>query len=337
LIEIVVFDAFGKLDLEQCKRAQTRLAEASIAETLAIAQAEAAKRFGPQIVDAELAVLALGKLGSGGMDYDSDLDLVFVHDNEAPKSSKTTESGNRMSVTEYHSRVIEIFTTVLSSITRDGSLYRVDLRLRPHGSDGPLVISRKGIVEYFQTDAAVWELLAYVKLRAVGGEMDFANSIENELRDTIHKRALTVEPIVLAAETRAVRDKLEKQKAKPRSNEIDIKFGPGGLLDIYFAVRYLQLRFGIRDGEIGRATGVAIENLNNLPSLTHLVAFLNTFSEGYKFLYALDHYLRKTLGRRSSVVLSKISGFEAELPERLALTMIEVRTAFDHVLLESRQ
>ena len=85
-----------------------------------------------------LAVLGLGKLGGGGMDYGSDLDLILVYDDQ----ESVPES--KLSHAEFYSRAVEIFVTTLSSLTRDGHLYRVDLRLRPDGKNGATSISKTG-------------------------------------------------------------------------------------------------------------------------------------------------------------------------------------------------
>lgn len=338
LIEIVAFDAFGKLSLAECKRAQTSLAEASIRIALQIANTELDRRFGPSTEDVPIAVLALGKLGGGGLDYDSDLDLVFVHgrSNAAPFP------------VERLNRLVEIFTNVLSSITRDGSLYRVDLRLRPHGNDGPLIISDESFVEYFREDAAIWELLAFVKLRGVGGDTEFAKTVEGEVRTAIHSRALQIDPSELAGETRSIRNRLEEQKVhRKHKQDIDIKFGQGGLLDVYFATRYLQLRYDIRDSGNDRSTLETLRRLADVaedePALKEWTESLDLLRNGYEFLATLDHTLRVTVGRSmrltlgnkrtlESVATSMGSESLARFLEELTLTRMSVRQGFESVL-----
>jgi glutamine synthetase adenylyltransferase len=335
LIEIVVFDAYGKLKLTKCKELQTRLAEASIAVALKIAAEEVQKRYDVKVDLNSFAVLALGKLGSGGVDYDSDLDLVFVYDDlsDVEDSFLPTHS-------EHFARLVEIFTNILSSITRDGHLYRVDLRLRPYGSDGPLIISRSAIVEYFTKDAAIWELLAYANLRASGGNLDFASACEMDLRDAIHERTESIDPIKLAAETRSIRDKLEKQNASRRSGEIDIKFGAGGLLDVYFSARYLQLRHNYIEGAPHRSTPEFLRYLIETRNCVEDIDALKTLQKGYEHLTSLDHSLRVLVGR--SAVLSK-QIFERHFKPQdadsdigrtianLNFVRLEIRAAYDEI------
>jgi glutamate-ammonia-ligase adenylyltransferase len=338
LIEIVAFDVMGDLGLAECKRLQSRLAEASIHVAMNVAKREAENRYGVETGDLPLAVLALGKLGSGSLDYDSDLDLVMVYDPGRIAIPTDKDVGER----EIFSRIVEVFTNVLSSITRDGSMYRVDLRLRPHGSDGPLVVSRGAIAEYFRKDAAIWELLAFVNLRAVGGNEQLAQAVEDELRTIIHERAAAIDPAFLASETRAVRDKLEKQKASKRTGEIDIKYGPGGLLDVYFAARFLQLRGQDPAAAQSRSAEAILKRFINDPALGRIAEYLKTLSDGYRYLSLVDHKLRRSNGRSSKVrSITQFSGYvpqnrpeaaEPYLKEELVANLLMVREAYDQIL-----
>src|SRR5262249_34934728 len=150
------------------------------------------------------ALLGLGRLGSGGMDYGSDLDVIMVYDSStiSPVAGLTHEAA--------YSRLTEFLITALSTITRDGYLYRVDLRLRPDGQKGPLAIGSSFVSDYLKTRAAIWEWLAYVKLRAVAGDLDFGRAIESEARDLVHHLARQIAPKRLRAEAGRVRDRLEK-------------------------------------------------------------------------------------------------------------------------------
>ncbi len=362
LIEIAAYDAADKLVLRECKRLQTELAEASIEAALWITERELERRYSIELGNLPLAVLGLGKLGGGGLDYDSDLDLVMVYDSAAPLSVP-----GAVATGEFYAKAVEIFTTVLSSITRDGSLYRVDLRLRPHGGKGPVVSSRSAFIEYFRSNAAIWEMLAFVKLRAVGGDTELAASIENETRGIIHERASKFDTAELAAETLSVRDRLEKQKlGRRRSKDIDIKYGEGGLLDVYFAVRYLQLRFNVPDDSTssppyarsevaaGSADGVVLSpvkdrstefTLDRLAAHSPLVTChtsLTALREGYEFLAALDHNLRLTIGRTTrlpvanenalSIIASRMELSSADdLLEQLTVQRLSIREAFDRI------
>jgi len=133
LMQIVIDDVSEKISLQEAKRRQTELAEDAVNAALWIVRAELEKKFDIELDEFPFAILGLGKLGGRGVDYDSDLDLVLVYDDRIVPGLDVT-------LPEFYSRAAEIFVTTLSSITRDGSLYRVDLRLRPFGKNGASAI-----------------------------------------------------------------------------------------------------------------------------------------------------------------------------------------------------
>ncbi len=334
LLNIVVRDVFGKADMFEAKRLQTLLGEASIATALEIVRAELSRKFAVDIEALHLAVLGLGKLGGHGLDYDSDLDMVLIYDDKLPSPvAGLTEA-------EFNARVAEMLVTTLSSMTRDGSLYRVDLRLRPYGSKGLTAMPASGFIEYLLNTAAIWEMLAFVKLRAAGGDLNLGKPVEQNARKIIHRRALEIDPTKLAAETRRVRLALQKQRTRPRrGSEVDIKYGEGGMLDVYFAMRYLQLRHNVPDDPKDRSTTAMLAQLAEHRSLTDHRSSLAALHDGYEFLSALDHNLRLTVGRTTRLPLGKQAALETiaermkvgsagELLQQLTFQRIDVREAF---------
>jgi glutamate-ammonia-ligase adenylyltransferase len=334
LLTIAIADRSNRINIRESKRRQTELAEASIAAALKIAADQLKMRYG-QVGHLALGVLALGKLGGRGVDYESDLDLLFIYDGEPEVPTGITQA-------EYYARAVELFITALSSVTRDGSLYRVDLRLRPYGGKGLTANPKDKFLAYMRDTADVWELLAFVKVRAVGGDIGFAVAVENETRDIIHERALNVDPGELAAETRKVRLALEKKRSRSRrSGEIDIKYGQGGMLDVYFAMRYLQLRDNVPDDADDRSTGFTLERLKKSGSLSPEV--YAELSAGYEFLSTLDHHLRLTAGRttrlsssRSDILDTIAARMEMASPkdliETLTMHRLNIRKRFDEIV-----
>jgi glutamate-ammonia-ligase adenylyltransferase len=344
LLEIVVADVYGRLPLADAKRLQTELAEASIAAAMWTVREELESKYrtpGDQSHTSDeifpgLAVLALGKLGGKGVDYDSDLDLVMVHDTERASARMSPDS-------QTFQRAVELFVTVLSSMTREGSLYRVDLRLRPYGSKGLTTTSGEAFRSYMRETAVPWEFLAFVKLRAVGGDLEFARQVEHETRAIIHEKARELDPAELAAETRRVRLALEESRTRNlRHGEIDIKYGAGGMLDIYFATRFLQLRDNVPDDENDRSTSFMIERLCASGSISDDVA--RELQAGYEFLAAFDHNVRLTVGRTTRLPVGNESAIRtiaermalpshSDLLEHLTLHRLNIRAAFEKLTL----
>jgi len=340
LLEIVVFDVFEKITRRESKQRQTELAEASLEAAIYITKRELEKRYEIQIDRFPFAVLGLGKLGGGGIDYGSDLDLILIYDDE-----KSSLVGN-LTHAEFYSRAVEILVTTLSGLTRDGHLYRVDLRLRPDGKNGATSIGKTAFLNYLETRAAIWEWLAYVKLRGAAGDLNLAKETEFAARKIIHRNAQKLKREdsgfkTLTEETRRVRERLEAEKSGgKKGKEIDIKFGAGGMLDVYFAVRFLQLRDDIPDDAENRSTVFTLEKLHETESLSE--EDFQNFSVGYEFLTELDHNLRLTVGRSSRLPLANQKALQIiggrmkldsikELLENLTVHRLNIRASFENV------
>ncbi|MGH9821550.1 MAG: hypothetical protein ACRD43_15425, partial [Pyrinomonadaceae bacterium] len=336
ILRIVVADIYGTITTRRSRTEQTALAEASIDAAFSIADFEMSRRLLITETMPKMAALALGKLGGGSVDLDSDLDLVLAYDDSAALPVGDIRHA------EFFSRFTELFVTALSSMTRDGSLYRVDLRLRPHGKNGPSSISLRALADYTANEAAIWELLAYVKLRGAGGDPHLAQTAEYSIREIVQKRASLIDAAALSSETLSVRRRLEKERAGLlKASEVDIKYGEGGLLDIYFATRFLQLRDQVPDMPESRSTGSILDRLLEKGSVTaddHAA-----FASGYAFLSELDHHIRITIGRNTRVpftnprVMSLIAkrmnmSSVEEIVERLTIHRMEIRQSFENVL-----
>src|SRR6185369_8154297 len=206
MVEIGAQDATNELSIFEANHLQTDLATASMNVAYLVARREMARRHGSFSGGPRIAFYGLGRLGTGGVDYGSDLDILITYDSLVPSPIKTFTQD------ETYSRLVELMIAALSSITREGYLYRVDMRLRPHGKNGPLVTSSEGFLDYLKEESAPWEWLAYAKLRCVGGDFELGKMIETHARHRIHANASRIDPNELKAVTRHVRDRLEKEK-----------------------------------------------------------------------------------------------------------------------------
>jgi [glutamine synthetase] adenylyltransferase / [glutamine synthetase]-adenylyl-L-tyrosine phosphorylase len=200
-------------------------------------------------------------------------------------------------------------------------------------------MSAPAFLDYMLETAVPWEFLAFVKLRAVGGDVELGRSIERETRRIIHDRARELPPADLAEETRRMRLALEEARTRElRSGEIDIKYGAGGMLDIYFTTRFLQLRDKIADDDDRRATAFVIEQLRECGSLDDEAAA--EILEGYNFLAGLDHNVRLTVGRTTRLPIGNQRAMQtiaqrmslhssAEVVEQLTIHRLNVRNLFE--------
>ena len=345
LIEIGAEDATGKLHLQDSNELQTDLAVSSINVAYLIARREMVRRCGPLAGGPRLSVLALGRLASGGVDYGSDLDIAIVYDSlvSSPVASLTQD--------EAYGRLVELMIVALSSVTREGYLYRVDLRLRPNGKNGPLVTRSEGFLDYVKQRSAIWEWLAYVKLRAVAGDLELGRMVETHARHAIHEKARAIDPGELKQETRRVRERLELEKGRSIAkdkrrasrggrDDIDIKYSAGGMLDVYFAARYLQLRDDVADEGENRSTLATLARLEANGSLdTH---DYDALSGGYELLRSVDHHLRLIVGKVEALPGTDYPAFKEiakklnfatpdDLGEALRERMRAIREAYDRI------
>lgn len=338
ILELAVAEVFGKLDASEAKRRQTAIAEASVAAALEIVRHEMERRVGQKISDLRFAILGLGKLGGNSLDYGSDLDLVIAYDESA---SAEFLRGPELSPAAFYGKAVELFVTALSAMTRDGNLYRVDLRLRPDGKNGAPANSHESLVSYFEHRAAIWEWLAYVKIRGVGGDLELARDIADRIRAIIHRRARKTPVGELVSETIRVRTMLEETRSGAKRRETDIKYGEGGMLDVYFASRFLQLRDDVPDNDLDRSTDGVLRRLKESGSLA--AADFGPLCDGYRFLSGLDHEMRLTVGRSTrfpaanraalEVIAERLGlGSGSELTGALAFHRMEVRAAFERVV-----
>ena len=224
----------GVIDGERAGLDYAAIADAIIRSALPLVMQEISRRFG-QIEHTSLAVMALGRLGAEEMTLTSDLDLVFIYD---CKKDAMSDGAKQFDGHQYFSRFSQELINALSSLTAEGRCYEVDMRLRPSGNSGPVAVHIDSFTQYHQNEAWLWEHLALVKSRIIGGIQ------ENQLMPAID--AITSDWIksaydgdMLQLETGKMRQKL--LAAQPASSARDIRRIEGGIMDIDLLTAMLQL------------------------------------------------------------------------------------------------
>jgi glutamate-ammonia-ligase adenylyltransferase len=218
----------GRLDANAAGQARAWLAEAALTLLLPLVQAEHRKRYG-KVKGAAIAILALGKAGSAEMLAGSDLDLMMIYDH-APMETPPTP---------YFVRFCHAFTGALTARGPEGPLYRVDMRLRPSGNQGPVAVSLAAFQRYHQTDSWTWERLALTRARVLAASKGFAPVVAGAIRAALSR---PVPADVILADTVAMRDRLRAEQ-KPRG-VFDVKHRHGGMLELAFIPEALQLVHG---------------------------------------------------------------------------------------------
>ena len=263
MLQIATLDLLLISPLNSTVRALSELADACIATALKIAEENVRPRIGwlPAAHDQNgqhgpvqpipLAVFALGKLGGGELNYSSDIDLVFVY-----RAEGETQGGARsVDAHAYVTTIVEEVIAALDKVTEDGRVYRVDVRLRPHGSSGALIRGFDETLNYFQAEGRTWERQAWLKARVVAGDMKLGNDMLDKLQTFVFRRFLSNDAI---ADMQALKRQIEQGVAKRGESEDEVKLGRGGIRDIEFTVQFMQLLYGsehpgVRSGNTLRA------------------------------------------------------------------------------------
>ena len=211
------------------------VAEGTINALAELASNEFAEAHGP-IDGGELMILALGRLGGRALTHASDLDLIYVYDAPAGAMSDGRKS---LSATDYFNRLANRVTAAISVPTAAGPLYDVDTRLRPQGSEGMLAVSLEGFLNYQRNEAWTWEHMALCRARPIYGSKAKREELRSAICDIL---ATPTDAAKVRADAAKMRE--EMMRHKPPSGPLDIKLGPGGLIDLEFSVHTLQLTHG---------------------------------------------------------------------------------------------
>ena len=288
-MEVGIADLAGELETRKCTLILSGLADAVL---------QHATRFALG-ADAKMALIAMGKLGGREIGYGSDLDLIFVYDGARSRAGSGEPSGEDESeVQERAIRGAQRVLRILGTPHGDGPGYELDTRLRPSGNQGLLVVSIDAFARYHESQAAAWERQALIKARACAGDPELG----------ARAMAIAVEAAYMrgappASDVHHLRMRMERELAGERREgriRYDMKFGRGGLVDVEFAVQYLQMMHGkdprVRAQDTETALG-ALEACGYIDS-----SLASALREGYRLLRQLEQRARVHHGSTSPFI-----------------------------------
>ena len=316
--------------LEETTGELSQIAEICIRRVFEHWNADLRQRHGSP--EAEFAILALGKLGGGELNHSSDVDLLFLYGEEGQLTPHISyhEFFNRLG-----KRILETFSTPHPA----GSLFRVDLRLRPEGSAGPLARSLDSMENYYAGFGETWERLALIKARGIAGSRELAYEFLRQHQPFIYPKSATPD---LLDEVANIKRRIERDVVGPDKLHRDVKLGIGGIREIEFVVQALQLINGARHPFLQEPSMLkALRALRELNFLPH--AEVLALDGAYRFLRRVEHRLqieaeqqthtipegRDALRRLAqSLRFSSTKDFTAALHERMGA----VRPIFQRVI-----
>ncbi len=212
------------------------IARSCLVALLPFVEREFSERHG-RIAGGKVALVALGKLGSGELTVGSDLDLLFVYDHD-PDCAES-DGGKRLAPSQYYAQLCRRFIGAVTSPTADGRLYDVDMRLRPTGNSGPIATSFESFVRYQEADAWIWEHQALTRARVLHAEGDLGERLEAAVRRVLAQPRDAEE---LALAVTGMRERIWREHGT--DDPWEIKHMRGGLVDAEFIAQFLQLRHG---------------------------------------------------------------------------------------------
>lgn len=290
MLKILVEYLQARYTLEQLEFSLTLLGEATLQVMVLSLQMLSQHEYFP------VTILAMGRMAGYEMTFGSDLDLIFLYED------KGEELHDRLG------RSIRLLLRTIAQPTAAGSLYDVDMRLRPHGNAGPLVTSYQTFVEYHAGYREVWEKQMMTRCRPVLKSSDNVEPVLQRLKENLY---IKYDMGLLQQEILAMRTRVQKELGSPRGR-YEIKRGFGGIMDIDFITHYYQLGFGYQYEELHAcSTRHALVYCGKLKLID--IGIVNKLNEYYNYLKKVELCLRL-------FDLKSIDSFKTDEPNNVALS-----------------
>lgn len=298
MCRIVWRDLTRKADMYETVRVMSELADACIDGALSWLYSDCCQKWGVPIgrhskTPQRMIVLGMGKLGAYELNVSSDIDLMFCY----PENGETEGVPKTIENQQFFIRLGQKLIQALDSLTADGFVFRVDMRLRPWGDSGALAMSFNAMEEYYQDQGRDWERYAMIKARVVAGDSSTGADLLNSLKPFVYRKYIDYSAFESLREMKGMINREVRRKGV----EHNIKLGRGGIREIEFVVQAFQLIRGGRDvrlqtPELMRVLAVlADEALLPVEAVTELKA-------SYEFLRNLEHGIQGMDDRQSQLI-----------------------------------
>ena len=265
LLRIGVCDLLDLLDMITVTVQLSNLADCLIQACLTLAGARV------QASTDRFVVLAMGKLGGRELNYSSDIDLLFLAKDHAVR----------------YQRLGELLIEALNKVTGEGFLYRVDMRLRPWGSAGPLVTSINGYLTYLNQHARLWEKQALLKARPIAGSANLGRTFLKQVEEKLFQ----IQTGEAKDAVRGMKSRTEAALQTHGGEWGEVKLGRGSIRDVEFTTQFLQMMYGAEDPTV--RTPTTLDALHRLSDRGYLgTESYRILTEGYVFLRTVEHYLQ---------------------------------------------
>ena len=311
MLRVITRDLNGKAGLQEVMQAMSDLAEVTVNVALRFIHPLLAQQYGEPVGESgqpqSLIVIGMGKLGGFELNVSSDIDLIFAFEEDG-ETNGTSFGKPALSNHEFFTRVAKKLIAAIDEITEDGFVFRVDMRLRPYGSEGPLACSLTMLEEYYQNQGREWERYAWIKGRVIAGP---ARHVSDLLRPFVFRKYLDYGAF---ASMRDLKVQIQRDVNK-RDMHDNIKLGRGGIREIEFIAQVFQLIRGGQDVSLQIRPTLSVLALlkekNLLPAET-----VNALNQAYVFLRDLEHRLQYQEDQQTQILPTTEEG-----QKRIALAM----------------
>ncbi|MBR9827733.1 MAG: bifunctional [glutamate--ammonia ligase]-adenylyl-L-tyrosine phosphorylase/[glutamate--ammonia-ligase] adenylyltransferase [Oceanospirillales bacterium] len=299
MVRLVWRDLNRLTDMRGTTRELSRLADACIDRTLDWLYGQACERWGTPYSRADadgvrhpqrMVVLGMGKLGADELNLSSDIDLIFTF----PANGETEGARRALENQDFFIRLGQKLIQALDNVTLDGFVFRVDMRLRPFGSSGPLASSFASMENYYQNQGRDWERYAMIKARVVAGDTVAGAELIQLLRPFVYRKYIDFSAFESLRDMKAMINREVRRKGLDQN----VKLGAGGIREVEFIAQAFQLIRGGRDAELQQR-----ELLNILPQLPEKVGMPDTavteLTEAYVFLRNVEHGIQAIADRQT--------------------------------------
>ncbi|PPC93700.1 MAG: bifunctional [glutamate--ammonia ligase]-adenylyl-L-tyrosine phosphorylase/[glutamate--ammonia-ligase] adenylyltransferase [Methylotenera sp.] len=283
MARIITRDLNGLADLQEVMHSTSHLAEIAVQTAIQYLSLWLTPQYGTPVnadgIAQSLIVVGMGKLGGDELNVSSDIDLIFAYEDEGETDSKTNAISNQ----DYFTRLGKKLIAAIDESTADGFVFRVDMRLRPFGSEGALVSCLDALEDYYQTNGREWERYAWIKGRVIAGE---SAKLSKLLKPFVFRKYLDFGAF---ASMRDLKIQIQRD-VNSKGMQDNIKLGRGGIREIEFIAQVFQLIRGGRDASLQIKPTLSVLSLLKDKGLLQEKA-VHELSEAYIFLRNLEHRL----------------------------------------------
>lgn len=302
LVRIGGRDLLGLATVDDTVRELSALADATIVVATECARARVASEWPDPGMP--FVVFGMGKLGGEELNYSSDVDLIYVYETDGDYGGRTAR--------EFFARVAEEITKAIAEPTNDGFCFRVDLRLRPGGGDGPVAVAMGAALSHYEAVGETWERAVWLKGRPIGGDRAFGERVLHEIEPFVYRRFLDYGTL---EDLKAMKRKVDASFRDSTVRDRNVKLGRGGIREIEFVVQAQQLVHAGKDPRLrGRTTLVVLRRMAECGYLAADEA--ERLAGWYRFLRDVEHKLQIVEERQTQLVPS-----DADERTRLARRM----------------